>query len=197
MADNFPDIKYRNIKVKDSISFNQQTNKWSNIVNRKNDLYFTKIKGFGDSFDYIYPNKDFAFTTNCEYEFIYLDNLIGYSNKDLKFYEFIYANGRIIKRALDKEEVQKILPNYLIISISDFNKNTNAYKLKKHFGELKILVYNDSDQNFNEYQFSSGNSKIKIYNLNGFLSVDKPGMIQFSASGEYSPEKPCYVILVR
>jgi len=30
MADNFPDIKYRNIKVKDSISFNQQTNKWSN-----------------------------------------------------------------------------------------------------------------------------------------------------------------------
>ncbi len=197
MAQNYPDIRYRNIKVRDNIAYNQTTHEWSYTVNKKNSLYFTKVKGFGSTFDYLDPNKNFAFTTDCEYEFIYNGHLFGYSNKDLRFYEIEYENGKIYKRILEKEEVQNLLPNYTIISISDFSKNTNSYKLKKHFGELKIFIYNDTSKSLEGYKFASGNSKIQKFNLTGFLHVDKSGMIEFSANGVYSSEKPCYVILVR
>jgi hypothetical protein len=47
------------------------------------------------------------------------------------------------------------------------------------------------------YSFSTGNSKFDKYILNGFIDIDKKGMIQFSCYGENSKERPWYIILVR
>ena len=196
-ASDFPDIRYKNIKLKDKICYNTTSNTWSQASCNKDKLTFTKVKGFGDTFDYNDSNKNFAFTTGCEYEFIFNNSLIGYSNNDLKFYEISYANGGIGKRALTKDEISAMLPEYTIISLSEFNKNTNVFKLKKHMGELKILLYNDSNEEYRGYYFSSGNAKIKKYDLNGFLSVHKSGMIEFAPNGAYSNEYPRYVLLVR
>ena len=123
-ADNFPNIKYKNIGNKDKISYNSSTDTWSTKFDKTTN-YFIKTKGFGEYFDYLYPTKEFAFSTNCEYEFIYNGNLIGYSNKDLKFYDIQFANGGISKRELTKEEIEQILPDYKLIYLSDFSKNTN------------------------------------------------------------------------
>ena len=140
-------------------------------------------------------NKNYAFTTECEYEFIYNNSLIGYSNRDMKFYEISYINGGIGKRELLKEEVQKIFPNYTIIELSDFTKSTNVYKIKKHIGELKIILLNNSTETYDNFHFTSGNAKFTQYDLRGFLTVSKPGMIQFSSTTDNN--SIWYVLLVR
>ena len=195
-ADNFPNIKYKNIGNKDKISYNSSTDTWSTKFDKTTN-YFIKTKGFGEYFDYLYPTKEFAFSTNCEYEFIYNGNLIGYSNKDLKFYDIQFANGGISKRELTKEEIEQILPDYKLIYLSDFSKNTNSYKIKKHFGALKILLVNNTDDIFDDFVFTSGNAGFKTYDLRGFLTVTKPGMIQFAKKDSHINDKNWYVLLVR
>ena len=195
-AENFPNLKYKNIGLKDKISYDIQTNTWSKKIDKKNKNYFVKVKGFGDFYDYLDADKNFAFSTNCEYEFIYNNTLIGYSNRELKFYEIIYDNNTIGKRALTVEETEALLPDYKIISLSEFSPKTNAFKIKRGSSPLKIFIYNDTENTFDNYTFFSGNAKFEQYDLKGFLTVHTPGMIQFSRTGEQNSGL-WYVILVR
>ena len=194
-AENFPKIKHKNINVKDKIAFDISSNTWSKF-NKKSTNYFIKVKGFGDFYDYLDSEQNFAFTTNCEYEFLYKDSLIGFSNRDMKFYELLYDNKTIGKRALTKEEVEAILPDCKVVSLSDFSTKTNSLKIKKDLGALKILLFNDTDRTFDNYIFTSGNSNFEQYDLRGFLTVHTPGMIQFSKLGEQD-DKNWYVLLIR
>ena len=194
-SENMPNLKYKNIGNKDKISYDSQTGVWSDNIDKKSKNYFLKTKGFGDFYDYLDSNKNFAFTTNCEYEFIYNDSLIGYSNRDMKFYDILYANGGLSKRELSKEEVETIFPEYKVITFSDFSIKTNSIKLKKHSNILKIILLNDTSNTFDNYKFTSGNAKFEQYLLRGFLTVSKSGMIQFSDTND---ENYLYfVILVR
>ena len=196
-AENFPDIKYKNIGNKDKIAYDETADTWSKKFDKKTTNYFIKTKGFGEFYDYLYPNKNFAFTTNCEYEFIYNDSLIGYSNRDLKFYDIKFVNNGLSKRELTREEIEKILPDYHIIYLSDFSNKTGSYKIKKHLGDLKILLVNDTNSTFDEFLFTSGNAKFKTYDLRGFIKVTKPGMIQFAKNDDHKNSKDWYVLLVR
>lgn len=195
-ASNMPDLKYKNIGIKEKITYDITTNVWSKKSDRKNSNYFVKTKGFGDFYDYLDSNKDFAFTTNCEYEFIHNGSLIGYSNRDMKFYEILFDNKTVGKRALSKEEVEAILPEYKVVSLSEFSPKTNSIKLKKNFSAIKIFLYNDTDNTFDGYTFTSGNSKFEQYDLRGFLTVYKSGMVQFSNLEELD-DKNWYVLLIR
>lgn len=195
-ASDIPGFKYNEIKEKSKISYNSANGHWSTKVNKKEDLYFTKTKGFGTYFDYLTSNKSYAFTTDCEYEFIAGNLFIGYSNKDLKFYTFSY-NGSLLKRELSDDEVKSLFPDYQIIKISEFSDKTNSLKIKKAWGDLRIILLNDTDKSFDNYTFSSGNAKIETYPISGLLTVSKPGMIQFSNSYGTSKENPWYVLLVR
>ena len=143
-AEHFPDLKYKNIGCKDKISYDITTNVWSKKIDKKNQNYYIKTKGFGNFYDYLDSNKDFAFSTNCEYEFIHNDSLIGYSNRDMKFYEILFDGHNIGKRALTKEEVEAILTDYRVIGLSEFSDKTNSLKIKKGIGAEKIMLYNDT-----------------------------------------------------
>lgn len=195
-SSNMPDIKYKNINAKDKITYDISSDTWSKYNNKNNTNYFIKTKGFGDFYDYLDSEKNFAFTTNSEYEFIYNGTLIGYSNRDMKFYEILYDNKTVGRRALTKEEVEAILPGYKVISLSDFSTKTNSLKIKKNMGALKILLYNDTEKTFENCVFTSGNSKFEQYDLRGFITVYKPGMIQFSRLGEQD-DKNWYILLIR
>jgi len=195
-ADGMPNLKYKNIKKKDKISYNFQTNTWSNKIDTKKGNYYIKTKGFGNFFDYVDSNRDFAFSTNCEYEFIKDGRFIGYSNRDLKFYEMSYHNNRLTKRALTKMEVQDLFPEHKIVSLSDFSDKTNSLKVKKHLRDLEIILYNETDKTFDNFTFDSGNAKFELYDLRGFITVTKPGMIQFAASRE-NDHKTWYILLIR
>ena len=62
---------------------------------------------------------------------------------------------------------------------------------------LKIILLNDTDRSFNNYGFSTNNSKFKSYELKGFLEIEKRGMIQFSRFGENLKNNPWFILLVR
>ena len=138
-----------------------------------------------------------AFSTNCNYEFLNGKDLIGYSNSDLKFYDFAFLNGELTKRELTEEEIQTLFPNFKIIKISEFSPKTSSLKIKKHNLSEKIIILNDTDKNFENYTFTSGNTKINIYELAGFIEIRKKGMIQFSHFGENTKSTPWFILLVR
>lgn len=195
-AASMPNLKYKNIKEKDKISYDTASEIWSNNYDKKSNKYFTKTKGFGDFYDYLDSNSKFAFSTNCEYEFIYKNNLIGYSNSDMKFYNFTYINNELNKQELTKEEVEAMFPEYKVITFSDFSPKTNSLKIQKHGGNLKILLLNNTNDKYDEFTFTSGNAKFEKYSLKGFITVIKRGMIEFSNS-ENIDKNNWYVILVR
>ena len=143
------------------------------------------------------PDDRFIFSTGTQYEFIYKGSLIGYSNSDLKFYEFEIKDNLLSQRELGVDEVINLFPKFKMIKISDFSKNTNSLKVKRKGRNIKILLYNDTDRFFNNYSFTSNNTKFENYELKGFINVKKKGMLHFSKFGENTKSTPWYVILVR
>ena len=196
-ADNLPDLGLKKIRNKETISYNRETGNWSAKVNRKTDEYYTKTKGFGIYYDYLNPNKDFAFSTDCEYEFLHNGKFIAYSNSDLNFYEVGFEDGNLTKRLMDKDEVQEILPEYRVISLSEFSDKTNALKVKKKFGTLKVILLNDKGLHLSDYSFTSGNSKFEQFDMSGVIYIEKSGMIQFSDKNAKGDTAPWFVLLIR
>ena len=191
------DIQYKNLKEKSKISYNSELDKWS--LKKNGDDYYVKTisVGSGSYSEFLNPDESFAFSTDCNYEFIYKGDLIGYSNQDLKFYDFAIIDGELTKRELTQDEVQSLFPDYKIIKISEFSPNTNSLKLKKHGHPQKTIILNDTDKTFYHYTFTSGNSKFQTYPLAGFIDISKKGMIQFSHFGDNTKDNPWFILLVR
>ncbi len=196
-AADFAKIKYKNIKENDKIKIENDV--WTDNIKRREAEYLIKIisDGSGSYSEFYNSDGSFAFTTGCQYEFIKNGDLIGYSNQDLKFYDFTYANGELSRRELSEEEIHTLFPDYEIIKISEFTETTNSLKVKKEKLNYKIILLNDTDRNFYHYGFTTGNSKIEKYPLSGFLNIKKRGMIQFSHFGDNTKDNPWYVLLVR
>ena len=125
------------------------------------------------------------------------NNLIGYSDNDLKFYEFFIQDEILAKRELSSEEIQTAFKKYKIVNISNFDPNTNFLKIKKDIGELKLIVLNDTDRDFTGDSFTSGNAKYVQYPSTGILKIKKHGMIQLSKGGENTGDTPWYILLIR
>ena len=146
-------IPYKNIKEEDKIKLNNDV--WTNKISRRDSDYFVKIvsDGTGSYSEFYNSDGTFAFTTGCQYEFLYKGDLIGYSNQDLKFYDFTYADGLLNRRELSVDEIASMFPDFKIIKISEFSTNTNSLKVKKEGHNFKIILLNDTDRNFYHYSF--------------------------------------------
>lgn len=193
-ADN---IQYKNIKDGESI-VNYEEGTWG-IANKKRDIYYTKkiSDGSGSFSEFYTPEEEFVFSTGCNYEFILNGKLIGYSNSDLKFYEFSMPCGILDHRELSEEEIHNLFKDFKIVKISEFSKSTNSLKLKKDKKNFKILLLNDTDRYFYNYAFTSHNAKFNTYPLRGLLNITQKGMIQFSHFGDNTKENPWFILLVR
>ena len=190
-------IPYKNLKKNAKITYNEELDSWSTKVNKHSPDVFVKNISDNNTSEYLYPDETLAFSTNCNYEFLNGKDLIGYSNSDLKFYDFAFLNGELTKRELTEEEIQTLFPNFKIIKISEFSPKTSSLKIKKHNLSEKIIILNDTDKIFENYTFTSGNTKINIYELAGFIEIRKKGMIQFSHFGENTKSTPWFILLVR
>lgn len=190
------DIRYKNINDGENISFSESKG-WM-LTNKKGE-YFTKriSSGTGSYSEFYSPQGEFLFSTGCQYEFIHKGSLIGYSNHDLKFYEFMLENGILNQRELTEDEVSELFADFKIIRISDFTTSTNSLRLKKHKKHLKILLLNDTDRYFYHYGFTSNNAKFETYPTRGMLDITKKGLIQFSHFGDNTKENPWFILLVR
>ena len=192
-------ISYDNIKENSKVSYNAELDKWSDNVSRKETDYYKKTisVGSGNYSEFLNPDETLAFSTGCNYEFIKNGDLIGYSNQDLKFYDFAIIDGELTQRELTKDEVQNLFPDFEILLISEFSPNTNSLKIKKQGHNSKYIILNDTDDNFYHYSFTSGNAKFNTYHLTGFIEVTKKGMIQFSHFGDNTKENPWFILLLR
>lgn len=196
-AEDLQSIPYKNLDEEAKLKVSDDI--WTTKVTRKDTDYFIKFisDGSGSYSEFYNSDGSFAFNTGCQYEFIYKGSLIGYSNPDLKFYDFTLTNGELVRRELTFEEIQALFPDYKIIKISEFSPNTNSLKIKKDKHNFKIILLNDTDRNFYHYSFTSGNARFKTYLLTGFIDIKKKGMIQFSHFGENTANFPWYILLVR
>lgn len=190
-------IQYENIKDGQSITV-KADGLWT-ISNKKDAVYYTKhiSSGTGSYSDFYTPDGELLFSTGTQYEFIYKGNLIGYSNADLKFYQFWMRDGILQQNELTVEEVKSLFKDFEIVNISQFSNTTNSLKLKKNKKHYKIILHNDTDRYFYHYGFSSHNAKFNTYPLRGFLDITKNGMIQFSHFGDNTKENPWFILLVR
>ena len=170
-----------------------------NFTTKRGKNFYTKTIDI-DSVEnsiYRYNNSENSFLTGTDYEFLHNSSLIGYSNNDLKFYEFAFdAEKNVTKREMDIIEIAELFKDYEIIKVSDFSTLTNSIKIKKPRGTLKIILINDTDNNFENYTFTTNNSKISKYNLNGFVNIHKKGMIQFAPTDKCEISS-WFIILVR
>lgn len=196
-ASELQNIEYKNLKNKAHITYNAELDSWSNKIDKKAGNYYTKSVDENGYIEYLTSDGTFAFTTNCNYEFLKGKDFIGYSNSDLKFYDFALIDGELTKRELTEEEVQNLFPDFKIIKISEFSPNTNSLKIKKHGHKEKFIILNDTERCFDNYSFTSGNAKFNTYHLAGFIEITKKGMIQFSHFGENSQKTPWFVLLLR
>ena len=196
-AEELLQIPYKNIKEESKLRIENDV--WTNKINKKEQDYLIKFisDGSGNYSEFYNSDGTFAFTTDCQYEFLHKGDLIGYSNQDLKFYDFAYAEGKLNKRELTEDEISELFPDYKIVKISDFSTNTNSLKLKKEGHNFKIIILNDTDKNFYHYSFSSNNGKFETYPLAGFINVTKKGMFQFSRFGDNTESTPWFILLVR
>lgn len=190
-------IPYKNLKKNAKITYNEELDCWSTKVNKHSPDVFVKNISDNNTSEYLYPDETLAFSTNCNYEFLNGKDLIGYSNSDLKFYDFAFLNGELTKRELTEEEIQTLFPNFKIIKISEFSPNTNSLKIKKHGHNEKIILLNDTEKTFDNYTFTTGNAKFNTYDLAGFVEITKKGMIQFSHFGENTHATPWFILLLR
>ena len=190
-------IQYKNIQPNEHLKFSDN-GQWS-IANKKDPNSFLKkvSDGTGNYSEFYNSKGEFVFSTGCQYEFIHNCNLIGYSNHELKFYEFSMENEILTHRELSKEEIQKLFKDFKIINISDFSTSTNSLRIKKDKKRFKIILFNDTDRYFYHYGFTSNNAKFETYPLRGFLNITKKGMIQFSHFGDNTKENPWFILLVR
>ncbi len=188
---------YKNINEGEKITYTEEGH-WV-LTNKKSKEYFTKqiSSGTGSYSEFYSPEGEFLFSTGCTYEFIYEGNLIGYSNHDLKFYQFWMVDGILQRNELTFEEIESMFKDFKIVKISDFSSSTNSLKLKKDKKHFKILLWNDTDRYFYHYGFTSNNAKFNRYPIKGMLDITKKGMIQFSHFGDNTKENPWFIILVR
>lgn len=191
------EINYKNIEEGSKVAVINSS--WTLKIPKETKIYFIKRVSQEDSklSEFYSADGKIYFSTGCHYDFIHKGNLIGYSNYEMKFYEFSFNDGDIERRELLYQEVQELFPTYKIVKISDFSTKTNSLIVKKGKKKLKIIVLNDTDKYFYNYDFITNNSKFDRYYLKGFISVKKKGMIHLSRIGENSKNSPWYVLLVR
>ena len=195
-AEELAQIKYKNLKNGTKIT--NIDDYWSTKIKRSNKNYFIKKipEGTINFTEFYSPNGEFLFSTATNYEFLYKDSLIGYSNLDMKFYEFSIKDNLLKQRELIFEEVQNLFPEFEIIKVNDFSE-TNSYKIKKKKGKIKLILLNDTDKTFYNYEFSTNNAKFEKYSLKGFLNIKEKGMIHFSNNNSNPQNKDWFIILVR
>lgn len=196
-AADFKEIDYKNLK--DGAKISTVGLNWTKKVERKASNYFVKKVAEGELkySEFYSPEGIFLFSMGTQYEFIHKGSLIGYSNQDLKFYEYFMNEGLLEQRELTIDEIEKLFPDYKIIKISEFSTSTNCLKVKKNKRTEKIILLNDTDRIFNNYGFVTNNSKLERYRLKGFINVKRKGMIQFSKFGDNTKNSPWYVLLIR
>lgn len=186
-------LPYKNIKQKAGIYYTEASG-WTMKHQKNADIAFKRVDN-----SFFSADTGVEFDTGCDYIFINKASLIGYSSSDLKFYKFIFneSNEYVLSEELTYSEAAQMFNDFRIILISDFSETTNSFIFNKKRRKENIMLLNDTPLSFDNYDFSTNNSKFKKYNINNALEITRKGLIQFSTKGDDTKASLWFILLVR
>ena len=182
--------------VENSVYYNLQTQKWS--LNRQTPkdvkLIYKMYSASGGYSEYYNNRGKLAIGPFSNREFIDDGNLIGIDNGNLKLIKYYYDNGYFRNSILDEGYIEKLFPEIEIIKLSQFvNNEITIYK--KPLEQKKILILNDTKNNYYKYTFKPANVGDK--DITGLITVSKFGKIVFSHYGDDNEFFPALKIHVK
>lgn len=182
--------------VENSVYYNLQTQKWS--LNRQTPkdvkLIYKMYSASGGYSEYYNNRGKLAIGPFSNREFIDDGNLIGIDNGNLKLIKYYYDNGYFRNSILDEKYIGKLFPEIEIIKLSQFvNNEITIYK--KPLEQKKILILNDTKNNYYKYTFKPANIEDK--DITGLITVSKFGKIVFSHYGDDNEFFPALKIHVK
>lgn len=182
--------------VENSVYYNLQTQKWS--LNRQTPkdvkLIYKMYSASGGYSEYYNNRGKLAIGPFSNREFIDDGNLIGIDNGNLKLIKYYYDNGYFRNSILDEGYIGKLFPEIEIIKLSQFvNNEITIYK--KPLEQKKILILNDTKNNYYKYTFKPANIEDK--DITGLITVSKFGKIVFSHYGDDNEFFPALKIHVK
>ena len=182
--------------VENSVYYNLQTQKWS--LNRQTPkdvkLIYKMYSASGGYSEYYNNRGKLAIGPFSNREFIDDGNLIGIDNGNLKLIKYYYDNGYFRNSILDEGYIEKLFPEIEIIKLSQFvNNEITIYK--KPLEQKKILILNDTKNNYYKYTFKPANIEDK--DIIGLITVSKFGKIVFSHYGDDNEFFPALKIHVK
>lgn len=182
--------------VENSVYYNLQTQKWSlNRQTPKDIKLIYKMYSTSGGYSEYYNNRGkLAIGPFSNREFIDDGNLIGIDNGNLKLIKYYYDNGYFRNSILDEGYIGKLFPEIEIIKLSQFvNNEITIYK--KPLEQKKILILNDTKNNYYKYTFKPANIEDK--DITGLITVSKFGKIVFSHYGDDNEFFPALKIHVK
>ena len=182
--------------VENSVYYNLQTQKWSAKRTTPKDikLIYKKYTTSGGYSEYYNNRGKLAIGPFSNREFIDDGNLIGIDNGNLKLIKYYYDNGYFRNSILDEGYIGKLFPEIEIIKLSKFvNNEITIYK--KPLEQKKILILNDTKNNYYKYTFKPANIEDK--DITGLIKVSKFGKIVFSHYGDDNEFFPALKIHVK
>lgn len=182
--------------VENSVYYNLQTQKWS--LNRQTPkdvkLIYKMYSASGGYSEYYNNRGKLAIGPFSNREFIDDGNLIGIDNGNLKLIKYYYDNGYFRNSILDEGYIGKLFPEIEIIKLSQFVNNEITIS-KKPLEQKKILILNDTKNNYYKYTFKPANIEDK--DITGLITVSKFGKIVFSHYGDDNEFFPALKIHVK
>lgn len=182
--------------VENSVYYNLQTQKWSAKRTTPKDIKLIyKMYSTSGGYSEYYNNRGkLAIGPFSNREFIDDGNLIGIDNGNLKLIKYYYDNGYFRNSILDEGYIGKLFPEIEIIKLSQFvNNEITIYK--KPLEQKKILILNDTKNNYYKYTFKPANIEDK--DITGLITVGKFGKIVFSHYGDDNEFFPALKIHVK
>ena len=182
--------------VENSVYYNLQTQKWSLTRQTPKDvkLIYKMYSASGGYSEYYNNRGKLAIGPFSNREFIDDGNLIGIDNGNLKLIKYYYDNGYFRNSILDEGYIGKLFPEIEIIKLSQFvNNEITIYK--KPLEQKKILILNDTKNNYYKYTFKPANIEDK--DITGLITVSKFGKIVFSHYGDDNEFFPALKIHVK
>lgn len=182
--------------VENSVYYNLQTQKWSAKRTTPKDIKLIyKMYSTSGGYSEYYNNRGkLAIGPFSNREFIDDGNLIGIDNGNLTLIKYYYDNGYFRNSILDEGYIGKLFPEIEIIKLSQFvNNEITIYK--KPLEQKKILILNDTKNNYYKYTFKPANIEDK--DITGLITVSKFGKIVFSHYGDDNEFFPALKIHVK
>lgn len=187
---------YDGIPENSTIIYNPTTKIFSVKGDAPSRIVLTKktSSGTGSYSEYYAPNGKLVLMTGGNFEFINNGQLISVHNAELKLFKIVFEEGEYKEIELSEDEVQKLFPETKIVKISDFIDN--KYTLHKTFlKKKKILILNDTTQNFYKYSWNCKSCADK--EITGLLTVKYPLTLKFSHFNDDSQNFPALKIFVK